>query len=95
MQHVKARSAVQHITLMIARVMPEQVLKKSPCESEIYFNPIICISVMQFRNKEINLSFNNCLQDLFMEIMVTMQLSVLQQDIWYKEKFKNLNYCQS
>ena len=63
--------------------------------AEIYFNPIICISVMQFRNKEINLPFNNCLQDLFMEIMVTMQLSVLQQDIWYKEKFKNLNYCQS
>ena len=50
---------------------------------------------MQFRNNKINLPFNNCLQDLFMEIMVTMQLSVLQQDIWYKEKFKNLNYCQS
>ena len=67
MQHVKARSVALHITLMIARVMPEQVLKKSPCESEIYFNPIISISVMQFRNKEINLPFNNCLQGSFHE----------------------------
>lgn len=70
-------------------------LEKFPYESEIYFIHIIYIYVMQFRNKEINLPFNNCLQDLFMEIMVTVQLSVLQQDIWYKEKFKNLNYCQT
>ena len=46
MQHVKARSVALYITLMIARVMPEQVLKKSPYESEIYFNHIICILVI-------------------------------------------------
>ena len=47
--------------------MPEHVFKKFPYESEIYFNHIICIYVKQFRNKEINLPFNNCLQGSFHE----------------------------
>ena len=42
-------------------------LEKFPYESEIYFNHIIYIYVMLFRNKEINLPFNNCLQRSFHE----------------------------
>lgn len=41
-------------------------LEKFPYESEIYF---IYIYVMQFRNKEINLPFNNCLQGSFHKII--------------------------
>ena len=44
-------------------------LEKFPYESEIYFIHIIYIYVMQFRNKEINLPFNNCLQGSFHKII--------------------------